>query len=296
MYLRWLVGNWLKSEAAERARDAFTAAAETGREPSAGDPDEPPPPCHVGVVFALGIESGGLIDRLSGVTAIRGAGFSAHEGGLEGRRVVVVESGVGLEKAAQATAMLIAGHQPGWIISAGFAGSLCDQVTGGDIVIADSVAATGGERLAIDVGMPPSSRLHVGRLLSVDHIVRDPEEKRQLGGEHGAIAVDMETYAVAAACRQAKVRFMSVRAVTDGVEDRLPPEVENLVRQKTLTGRLGALTGSIWRRPSSVKDMWKLREDALVASDRLAKFLAGVIAQLVPKPAEMPASEGPESA
>jgi hypothetical protein len=30
--------------------------------------------------------------------------------------------------------------------------------------------------------------------------------------------------------------------------------------------------------------MWKLKEDALVASDRLAKFLASTIEQLVPLP------------
>jgi len=30
----------------------------------------------------------------------------------------------------------------------------------------------------------------------------------------------------------------------------------------------------MWRRPASAKDMYQLRENALVASGRLAKFLA----------------------
>ena len=33
-------------------------------------------------MFALGIEAGGLVDRLSGVLRIEGAGFLAREGGL----------------------------------------------------------------------------------------------------------------------------------------------------------------------------------------------------------------------
>jgi dihydroorotase len=44
---------------------------------------------------------------------------SAREGGLEGRRLVVVESGAGSQLAARATESLIAGHAPRWIISAG---------------------------------------------------------------------------------------------------------------------------------------------------------------------------------
>ncbi|MFY9342078.1 MAG: hypothetical protein WAT39_06300 [Planctomycetota bacterium] len=42
----------------------------------------------------------------------------------------------------------------------------------------------------------------------------------------------------------------------------------------------GAVVGTLWRRPSSVKDMWKLKETALLAADGLAKFLAGLIMQL----------------
>jgi adenosylhomocysteine nucleosidase len=60
--------------------------------------------------------------------------------------------------------------------------------------------------------------------------------------------------------------------------------VTGLAKQKTRTAKLGAVVGAAWRRPSSVKDMWKLKEDALLASDRLAKFLASTIGQLIPPP------------
>jgi len=44
--------------------------------------------------------------------------------------------------------------------------------------------------------------------------------------------------------------------------------------------RIGAALGSLWKRPASYKDLWRLREQALYASERLAKFLDGVIEQL----------------
>ena len=81
-------------------------------------------------------------------------------------------------------------------------------------------------------------------------------------------------------CSDEKVRFLSVRIISDGVDDELPIEIERLLDQPSFAGKLGAAAGAIFRRPSSVKDMWKLKEDAIQASDRLAKFLAGTIRQL----------------
>ena len=90
----------------------------------------------------------------------------------------------------------------------------------------------------------------------------------------------MESYAVAEACRIANVPFMAIRIISDAIDDEPPPEIEHLLAQKSLAGKIGAATGAILRRFSAAKDLWRLREDALKASDRLAKFLVGVVNQL----------------
>ena len=100
-------------------------------------PAEEPKPCHLGIVFALGIESGCFEDLLGGVVTIRGNGFVAREGGLHGRRVVIILSGPGRQHAARATEVLIDGHRPGRVISAGFAGGLSPELKRNDILIAD---------------------------------------------------------------------------------------------------------------------------------------------------------------
>jgi adenosylhomocysteine nucleosidase len=292
MILRQLVTHWLKTQAAQHAREAVM---ETARQHVAGETesdrveDQPPAPCDIGVVFALSIEAGGLLDKLEGVVSTKGFGFTAYEGGLNGRTVVLMESGPGRAKAAQATTALIEGHKPAWVISAGFAGGLIPECERNDIIVADQVVLLDGGQLSIEMGMPRSAHLHVGRLLTVDEIVEAPEEKQRLAHNHAAIAVDMETYAVAEVCAAKKTRFLSLRVVSDGIDDRLPPEIENLMHQKTFGGKLGAVAGSIFRRPGSVKDMWQLKERAIVASDTLAKFVAGIIAQLPRRevPAEM---------
>ncbi len=86
--------------------------------------------------------------------------------------------------------------------------------------------------------------------------------------------------AVAQVCRREKQRFLAVRVIFDPVEQELPADVERLVRKSTLARKIGATAGTILRRPSSVKDLWHFRETAIACSERLAKFLEGVIEQL----------------
>jgi adenosylhomocysteine nucleosidase len=299
-----LLRNYLLRAAAERmrAQHAPRSAAETGSTatnpahgasadpgaaesaPSESAPAEPAV-CHVGLVFALSIEAGGLVDQMTGVVHINGAGFVAREGGFGGRRLVLIESGLGREAAARGTRALLIGHKPRWVISAGFAGGLHPSLRQGDILMANEIADLTGRRLAIDFKIAPDALartpgLHVGRLLTVDSIVREPAEKQALGELHGALAVDMESSAVAEVCRDERVKFLSVRVISDAVDHELPADVDHLVRQKSTLGRIGAVTGAIVRRPGSVKDMWQLKEDAIAASDRLAKFLTGIVPQL----------------
>ncbi|HVC93992.1 MAG TPA: hypothetical protein VND64_09895 [Pirellulales bacterium] len=283
-----LIRGWLQQQVRQKAYQTVSEAA-GARAAGEGGAASALPRCEVGLVFALSIESGGFEDLLTGVVTMRGAGFVAKQGSLNGRGVVLVESGVGTLDAARGTQALLAGHKPSWIISAGFAGGLDPKLKRGDILMVDSLAEASGRRLAIDIRVDAESLtrtpgIHVGRLLTVDTVVRGPDEKRELGRRHEALAVDMESWAVGEVCRQAKTRFMAVRIISDAVDDELPADVERLARQKTRAGLFGAATGAVFRRPSSVKDMLRLKEEALVASDRLAKFLSGMITQLVPAP------------
>jgi adenosylhomocysteine nucleosidase len=250
-------------------------------------------PCHLGFVFAFTQEAGGLIDRLAGGIDIAGAGFTIREGGLAGRRVAIIVSGAGRKAAASATEILIAGHAPKCVISSGFAGGLAENIARGDIVIANELIDAQGAQATIDL---PSSlaeltttaaspdnkqpRVHIGRAITVDQIVSTPEAKRQLSQQHNAIAVDMESLAVAQTCSQHNTPFLAIRIVSDAANDTLPAEVTNLVSQKSLAGQLGALTGALFKRPSSIKDIYKLKEDALLASDKLAKFLESIAPKL----------------
>ncbi len=215
----------------------------------------------------------------------QGAGFVAQEGGLEGRRLVIIESGAGCEAAARCSEALIAGHRPKWLISAGFAGALDAEMKPGHILMADEVVDAAGRRLKIDLNIERSQiaaspGLHVGRLLTVDKVVHRPADKLALGREHGALAVDMETLRRRRSLPPGKSKTAFDSRHQRQCRSRIARRRRPAGRKKTTAGRIGAATGAIFRRPSSLKDMWQLREDALVASERLAKFIVGVVRQL----------------
>ncbi|MBC8357049.1 MAG: nucleoside phosphorylase [Planctomycetes bacterium] len=286
MLLRWLVSNWVRQNAQEHLRSAVTEAMRGAHSAEEHDGEgEPLPPIDVVVVFALSIESGGFIDLLQERITTRCHSHIEHRGQLNGRQVLVADSGVGQGAAMAVTADVIRLHQPNWVISAGFAGALQPELRRGHILMADDVTDVTGKRLSIGLtvdhaAIEASPSLHVGRLLTVDQLIRTKSQKEQLGTNHRALACDMETLAVAEACQNAGAKFMSVRIISDSMEDELPKEIEGLMAQDSLVGKIGAAAGAIVNRPSSVKDMWKLKEDALKATDRLARFLTGVIDQL----------------
>jgi len=236
---------------------------------------------HVGIVHATAMEVAPFLERCERVRKYSG-GDLVFRGGLMGEiRIALAQSGMGPKLATRATKALIDGHSPAWIISAGFSGALQAKMKIGDVVVANSVVDTAGTELAIDLKMEPNpaTGLHVGRLLMVDRIVRTIAEKKALAEQHAAIAVDMESLAVAQVCRASKIRFLAVRVISDDLSADLPAEVVSVVGSSG-TVRLGAAVGALFKRPGSAKDLWRLREQGMDAADRLATFLEGVIEQL----------------
>lgn len=267
--------------------------------PQPNSAQQPRPACVAAFLFAMELEAAGLIERMTDRVTTQGSSFTEHDGFLDGERVLVAITGVGADAAWQAAGDFIAVHRPPWVVSTGFAGGLVDVVRRGHFImpqaiVTQPVESSAGRRK----GMPPADTeftvglrfpeetlvrmksLHTGRLVSVDRVIREEAEKRRLGRRSDAVACDMETWAVAAACAAAKTRFLAVRVVTDAVDDPLPTEIENLLEQKSVAGKLGAIAGALLNRPSSVKDMWRLYEEATTASGRLGKFLASCLPSL----------------
>jgi len=293
MAWHWLVQNWLRGMAEAKIRETVVRAAREQMSSAAGATgDAENRQCDAGAVFALGEESGGLEDLLEGLSTTKGDRFLVRQGDWKGRRIALAISGPGRKAAARAAESLILGHRPAWVFSAGFCGGLSPKLRRHDILVADRIALEDGSERPVDLEAIRAASclsgkgVHVGRLLTADAIVRRPREKKALGEAHDALGVDLESFAVADVCSRRQTPFLAVRAVSDAVDDQLPREVERLSRQKSRAAQFGAAVGAFLNRPGALKEMYQLKENALAASDRLARFLAALIAHLVPTPRE----------
>jgi adenosylhomocysteine nucleosidase len=238
-----------------------------------------PVPADVGIVAALPIEVAPLIDRLKGVRRFRGPRSTVVEGELHGRVVALIVTGMGRKRAQAGADLLIAGHRPLLLLSAGYAGGLDPGLQRGEIVVPDRVVNVEGN--AFDITTRPASAQgrRSGTLLTVDAVARTAAEKAELRRIHGADLVDMETSAVAAFAAERGTRFASIRVVSDDARGDLPREVLTITGE---TGgvRVGATFAAIWKRPAVVGDLLRMREQAMDASERLAAFLEETIRSL----------------
>lgn len=237
----------------------------------------------IGIVCGLGIEVGALLSRCERVRKYTSDQFTFHGGRLDGIRIVVAETGHGLDLARRGTEALIDGHSPEWVLSCGFSSALVEQLPIGTVIVSNSIVDAAGNEISIDVNMDDGPGRRVGRSVTTKEVVRLIADRTQLATTHNAIAVDTQSHVVAHVCRDRSQRFMSIRSINCDQSMDLPTEVLSVIGS-TGSMRLGAALGSIWKRPGSVKDMWGLRENAMTAADRLSTFLDGVLIQLGAKP------------
>ena len=206
------------------------------------------------------------------------AGLTIHEGLVADRRVAWCVGGAGAASAARATRLLVDGHRPQVVISAGFAGGLDATLARGTLARpCRAVTMSGGPPLDLVAGQGAASGLTV---VSVDRVVTTAAAKRDLAAATGAALVDMETHAVAAAARDAGLPCAGIRVISDDATQNLPREIAALVQPQSGMRRLGAALGAIGRRPRAAFDMWTLWEHAVVDGRTLAaaieEFVGGL--------------------
>jgi adenosylhomocysteine nucleosidase len=167
-------------------------------------------------------------------------------------------SGIGRVRARKAVEQLVRqAPRPRLVIAAGFCGALAPGLTVGDVVTSP-------------------------RIVTVDHLVSDPAEKRRLGEEHDADAVDMESAAVEEVCAAASVPFLAVRAVSDTVDTALSPALVKLLSGGQVSPLKAA--AALARQPSLLGEFRRLARDTKRAAKKLAEALVTHVVELPSPP------------
>ncbi len=227
---------------------------------------------RLGVVVALPAE----------VRALFGRGAWQEREGWPVRRVelplgftaVCVRSGVGLERALPA-ARFLAGLGVDGLVSAGVSGGLHPEMRPGDLVVGQSSLEWGtqGEEPAVvwegraaagqefrDVLAREGLKVRLGGLLAGPEPVAGVADKAAWHGRTQALAVDMESAAVAQAAREAGLPFLALRAVSDPAGTDIPLD---LFYSLDDMGRVrpGFLLRAVLRQPKLILGLIRLGRD-----------------------------------
>ena len=214
------------------------------------------------------------------------AGVALHQGIVAGRSVAWCVAGAGSPAARRATRLLIDGHRPGLIVSAGFAGGLDAALIRGTVVYPRRAVTRAGDPpieiaspgQGIATPRPTASDSGELTIVSIDTVVATAAAKKALAVATGASLVDMETYAVAAVALAAGLPCVSIRVISDDASQDLPREIAALVQPQSGMRRLGTALAGIGRRPRAALDMWRLWEHAVVDGRTLAAALQRCLA------------------
>lgn len=168
------------------------------------------------------------------------------------------------------------------LVSFGIAGGLDPALAPGALVLPEAVVTPDEEQVAIDPFWRErvaasfaegGGKVASGLLLGSAAVITDRVAKAGRFRASGAVAVDMESHAVAEVARRAGVPLLVVRAVADPAERALPAIVLGSIGANG-EPRGGLVAGRLAIRPWQLPALLRLRQDArqaLMALGALAR-------------------------
>lgn len=208
-------------------------------------------------------------------------------GRIGGHRVALLRCGMGEDRAAIGLQWMIEHHSLWGVLSIGFAGGLQPDLAIGDVVLADRIEAWPRYTVPVGAYVTPNARLasladtaaqqaglprRHGLLLSHKLLVPSAVEKRLLGRQSGALAVDMESYGIGGLAAAHQLPFVSLRAILDPYDMDLNLPLDGLTTPDGGLRPSGALTAMI-RQPGLCKPFLALWRQSRLTQRRLAGWL-----------------------
>ena len=186
---------------------------------------------------------------------------------------------------AHALALELAEEGCQGLLSFGTAGGLTAEQPPGRVIIASSVTAPDGRvfetskawlnRVQKIIGFDDG--ITIAGMAGAALVVATPQTKKELGLATNAVAVDMESHAVAAVAEEVGVPFMIIRAVADPVDRSIPEWVLGKISDHGAP-RYGAILAGLAVHPWDLPALIRLKLD----SDRALHSLRGVAGRLGP--------------
>ncbi len=250
----------------------------------------------IAIFFALSQEVASLKAQVNILKKIRYANAVFYQAEFCGFPVTLVQTGVG-KNVSEAIHQLSTYFRIQLMVSSGFAGSVNPKVGVGDLVIGRRVLSSSRgvseEGIHIDATLPCNAsavdiavalssagalKFHCGDILSVDKIIRQSSLKTHIGSQTSAIAVDMESFAIAERANAMGIPFIAVRAISDGVDEDMEVGEDMVTRGGNVN--ISATVRYLLNKPHHIPYLNRLRKQTKLATHTLSSFFPNFITQI----------------
>lgn len=182
--------------------------------------------------------------------------------------VRVLVTGMGRDNARGAVRDALAAEHPAAVLTGGLAGGLHPALARGAVLFSAAPDSPWSARL-LAAGARPAV-FHCA-----DRIAATAAEKRRLREATSADAVEMESAAIVAVCRDAGVPCATVRVISDTADEDLPLDFNRYLRPDFRLDWLRLLS-AVARHPGCWRALQALHEQTRAAAMRLAEVLSAV--------------------
>lgn len=233
---------------------------------------------HICIICAIRQETGPILKlfpstRIASFTDLPAWRFQAF-----GHSVTLIQSGIGASKAAKAVAAAVE-FAPEVIVSAGFCGALTDEIAAGELFLAEKLYTF--SLGIIDAAITPDQELNnlIGTRLNKAIFITTAGiiEKRHLypllPDPEATSMIEMESSAVAAACRTNGVRFIAIRSVSDTAAQD-PARLFQLISDTDYNISIIRAALTLIKKPSLLPEYLQLHRNIVIAGKSLSEAIA----------------------
>lgn len=196
-------------------------------------------------------------------------------------------SGIGPQRALTAGERLLADGATA-LVSWGNAGALDRQVAAGDLMLPRQIIGSDGSVYRTDgrwhgrlcERLAGRFTVHTGALAQSPCLVATSADKRTLHKRASAMAVDMESAALASLAASKRIPFLAVRAITDTAVMDIPNSVVNAIDGSGRV-RLMKLLRGVLAHPGDLRALLHLGRNFRAAQGTLARLAADTASDLL---------------
>lgn len=236
----------------------------------------------VALICAIPQESRPILRQLGCFSRVRLGNLFVWSGASANLQLILAESGMGMDHAAEAAQNIIKFAPPDIVISTGFCGAIRPGLRRGDVILAENI-------LTYDTALRPTSAFcdrtllerlspsgattfHRGTFITTSAMVAKSQIAASLDEQIRFPVLEMESNAVAEVCNRSGIPFVAIRVVSDTAEQD-PHAVCSKIFAADMKISMIKLLKAIVTAPLITRDLIRLAIDATAAGTSLAQTI-----------------------